>query len=197
MRKFLAILLIALIACNHVEETVNEITEYEDPQLEFFLGFLIPVFKAIGGFFVKKLAFGKIAHFATKAFSFGKKIFHGVKAVARGAGKFISKGRSFVTKTLGKIKGTKLYNKAHTIYQKFTSSKLYQQGKAIYDKVKPIYDKAKKAYDFGKQVVETIQEKQEMEKLQKQYEEMERQYEKQMKDEEEQLKKEYPECRYN
>ncbi len=196
MKKFLAILLIALVACAHVEETANEITEFEDPTLEF-LGFLIPVFKAIGTFFVKKLAFGKIAHFATKAFSVGKKIFSGVKTIARGAGKLISKGRTFVTNTLGKFKGTKLFNKAHTIYQKFTQSKLYAKGKAIYDKVKPIYDKVKKAYDTGKQiydnvkgVVDYIQEKKEMERMQKEYEELERQYAEQAKKEEEELKRE-------
>ena len=74
MKKFLAIFLIALVACAHVEETATEMAEFDDdPQLQFFFGFLIPVFKAIGGFFVKKLAFGKIAHLATKAFSVGKK----------------------------------------------------------------------------------------------------------------------------
>ena len=35
MKKFLAILLIALVACAHVEETANEITEFEDPTLEY------------------------------------------------------------------------------------------------------------------------------------------------------------------
>ena len=189
MKKFLAILLIALVACAHVEETANEITEFEDPTLEF-LGFLIPVFKAIGTFFVKKLAFGKIAHFATKAFSVGKKIFSGVKTIARGAGKLISKGRTFVTNTLGKFKGTKLFNKAHTIYQKFTQSKLYAKGKAIYDKVKPIYDKVKKAYDTGKDIYDAIKERQEIEKMQKEYEELERQYAEQAKKEEEELKRE-------
>ena len=63
MKKFLSILLIALVACAHVEETTSEMAEFDDePHLQFFLDFLNPVFKAIDAFFINKLSFGKIAH---------------------------------------------------------------------------------------------------------------------------------------
>ena len=181
MKKLLAILLIALVACAHIEEATSQVDEYEDPQLQF-LGFLVPIFKAIGTFFVKKLAFGKIASFVGKAVSFGKKVFTGVK--------------HFVKPIITKFKGTKLVQRATKIYHRFKNTNLFKTGQQIYKKIEPLYKKYKQAERISdvvsnvRDVVEGIKQKKEMERLQKQYEEMERKYEEQMKSEEEAIRKE-------
>ena len=150
MRKLLALLLIALVACAHVVETADQMDEYEDPNLQF-LGFLVPIIKVVGGFLVKKLALGKVAAFAGKAFAFGKKIFTGAKA--------------FVKPLIAKFKGAKIVQHAQKIYSNFKKTKLFQTGKKLYDTYKPIYDKYKKVKKISnvvnnvKDVVNSIKEK--------------------------------------